>query len=197
MKNNLFALLALLFLAVFIDTLQAEEKLAGSELIKSQFSLVNHLGEPVSAKDYHGKYVLVFFGFTHCPKVCPLGLHTMTSAFNKLVDLTEQLVPIFISVDPERDNIERMASYVKIYSPRLIGLTGSPAQIEEATRSFRAYYGRVKGATAQGYSFDHSSIIYLINKNGAYLAHFSSSQGADIIAEQIREKINADRASVN
>mgnify|MGYP000888498377 FL=1 len=164
---------------------QAQSALTGAELIKSRFSLIDHHSQPVTEKTYFGKYAMIFFGFTHCPTICPLGLSTMTSALNGLGEKSEQITPLFISIDPERDTPKQLASYVSRYDPRLIGLTGSQEQIDQATQAFRAYYGKIKGETKEAYSFDHSAVIYLMDRKGNYVAHFDSAQGSDKISAQI------------
>lgn len=180
-----------IFLILVSPDLRAESKITGSELIKSKFNLVNHNNEPVTEKDFYGKYLLVFFGFSKCKSICPAGLSTLVAAVNKLELPEDKVVPIFITIDPERDKPEHLASFVKLFDPKLIGLTGDLKETDAAAKSFRAYYGKTEIEDDGSYSFDHSSIIYMIGKNGEYLSHFSSTIGADEIANKVSNLINS------
>ncbi len=180
--------LSWLFLIVILicsGTTQAQSALTGAELIKSKFSLIDHHNQPVTEKTYFGKYTMIFFGFTRCPKICPLGLGTMTSVLKRLGAKSAEINPLFISIDPERDRPEQLAAYVSRFDSRLVGLTGTQEQIDQATQAFRAYYGKIKGATEGEYSFDHSAVIYLMDRKGDYVAHFASAQGSEEISLQI------------
>ncbi|MBP9837975.1 MAG: SCO family protein [Proteobacteria bacterium] len=186
-KSLLATLLLILLFSIAIKSTLADSSVSGSELIKSKFNLVDHHGKNVTEQDYFGKYLLVFFGFTNCPKICPLGLTNLTTVLKKLGDKRDLIYPIFISVDPERDTVERMSEYLKNFDPNIIGLTGTAENIEEASKSYRAYYGKIKGVSKEQYSFDHSSLIYLMDKDGSYLSSFPSNQDAENMAKQIRE----------
>lgn len=181
-------LLFILLIFASLD-LQAETKLTGSELIKSKFTLVNHLNEHVTEKDFYGKYMLVFFGFSHCKSICPVGLSILVSAVNKLEELEDEVVPVFITIDPERDSPERLAGFVKLFDPKLIGLTGDLRETDAAAKSYRAYYGKTEDESGGSYSYDHSSIIYMIGKQGEYISHFSSTIGAEEIAAKVKNLI--------
>lgn len=181
------SIIILLMSTFFSVAIHADPKLIGSELIKSQFALVDHNAKPVTEKSYYGKYTLIFFGFTHCPKICPLGLNTIASVLKKLGSKSAKIAPIFISIDPKRDDVKRMSEYIKNFDPRMIGLTGTQEQVDQVTKSFRAYYSKIKDKDAESYSFDHSAVIYLMDRRGGYLMHFSSSQNTDEIAEKIKK----------
>ena len=115
---------------------------SGEADIRSEFSLIDHTGQEVTQADYADRWQLVFFGFTNCPDVCPTTLAYMASVLDLLGKDADQVAPIFITVDPERDTVPVMAEYVSAFHPRLIGLTGTGAQVAEATRSFRTWYDR-------------------------------------------------------
>ena len=178
-----------LFLIFVSSDLQAESKLTGSELIKSKFTLVNHLNESVTERDFYGKYMLVFFGFSHCKSICPAGLSTLVAAVNKLEGIEDEVIPVFISIDPERDSPERLADFVKLFDSKLVGLTGDEKETDAVAKSFRAYYGKTEVESDGSYSYDHSSIIYMIGKKGEYITHFSSTIGPEEIANQVKKLI--------
>ena len=134
--------------------------------------------------------MLVFFGFTHCPNICPTDLFIMSEAMNLLGDDNEEIVPIFITIDPERDTQEVMASYISNFHKSFIGLTGTMEQIEQAAKAYRIYYAKVKDPNSNlGYTMDHSTFTYLMDKNGKYLSHFGHNTKAHDMAEAIRNYI--------
>jgi cytochrome oxidase Cu insertion factor (SCO1/SenC/PrrC family) len=124
--------------------LAAQQPSRGKALIESEFSLVDHTGKAVTDEDFAGKWQLVFFGFTYCPDVCPTTLNDVSVVLEELGDDAEQVQPLFISVDPERDTPKVMADYVANFDPRIVGLTGSPEQVEAAAQAFRVYYAKVE-----------------------------------------------------
>lgn len=159
---------------------------AGRVAIGGPFSLIDQTGQRRTEKDYAGKPILVFFGFTNCPDVCPSGLQTLTVALDKLGPKAEGLSPLFISVDPERDTPEALAQYVKSFHPRIIGLTGTPEDIKSVVKAYRVYAVKVadeKDPTR--YSVDHSSFFYLMDANGQYVKHFPHSVDANVLADAL------------
>ena len=114
-------------------------QVTGKSLVGGPFSLVDQTGKRVTDKDYRGKYMLVFFGYTNCPDICPAGLQVMSAALEKLGHRGDDIVPLFITVDPERDTPQKLAAYVKNFSPRLIGLTGSPSDVAAAAKAYRVF----------------------------------------------------------
>jgi len=168
----------------------------GKALIESEFSLVDHTGEPVTDEDFEGEWQLVFFGFTYCPDVCPTTLNDVSIVLEELGDQAEQVQPLFISVDPERDTPDVMADYVANFDPRIVGLTGSPEQIEKAAKAFRAYYAKVDQEGApDGYTMDHSAFLYLMTPEGAYATHFSHSDEPAAIADEIRAYLEGEKTA--
>ena len=158
----------------------------GKALVGGPFTLVDHTGRTVTDKDFRGRYMLVYFGFTHCPDVCPSGLQVMVAALEKVGAKADQVTPILITVDPERDTPEQLASYVPSFHPRLVGLTGSPEQVAAALKSYRVYAKKVEDAkSAAGFTFDHTSLLYLMDRNGEYVAHFTHATPVDRIAERL------------
>jgi protein SCO1/2 len=158
----------------------------GKALVGGPFSLVDQTGKAVTDQDFRGRYMLVYFGFTHCPDVCPSGLQVVAAALDKAGAKAEQITPLLITVDPERDTPEQLASYVPSFHPRLVGLTGTPEQVAAALKAYRVYAKRVDDPkSSAGYTFDHTSLIYLMDRNGEYIAHFTHATPIDRIAERL------------
>jgi protein SCO1/2 len=173
-------------------------EVGGQSAIGGPFELVNTQGETVTQADFRGRYMLVYFGFTYCPDVCPSSLMDMSRAIDRLAerapDKAERVVPVFITVDPERDDVAAMADYVENFHPRLVGLTGTPAQVKAAADQFRVYYEKVSPqeyfgseAAAEGseadYLMAHSSYMLLMGPDGGYITNFKyAAEPAEIAA---------------
>lgn len=157
----------------------------GKALVGGPFALKDASGKTVTDKDFAGRKMLVFFGFTSCPDVCPGGLQVISSALEKLGPKADKLAPIFITLDPERDTPEKVAEYVKSFSPRLTGLSGSPEEVTAAAKAYRVYYKKVPGSDAATYTLDHTSIIYLMDEKGEYQAHFPYPVTVDELAKRL------------
>ena len=139
--------------------------------IGGPFTLENGAGQPVTDRSFHGKYMLIYFGYTYCPDVCPTTLQTVASALDAMGPKADQVAPIFITVDPGRDTPEVMKRYTQAFSPRLIGLTGTPEQIAQVTRDYHVYSAKhVTGPGPDDYSMDHSSVLYFMGPDGRFIA---------------------------
>jgi protein SCO1/2 len=159
---------------------------SGKALVGGPFSLIDQTGKRVTDQDFRGKVMLVFFGFTNCPDICPAGLQVMTAALEKLGTRADDIVPIFITLDPERDTPEKMSEYVKNFSPRLIGLTGSPTDIATVAKAYRVFYQKVPDEKdPSNYSVDHSAFFYLMNKDGSFLAPITITNDPAQLASSI------------
>lgn len=159
---------------------------AGKALVGGPFSLIDHNGRAITDKDFRGRYMLVYFGFTYCPDVCPSGLQVIAAALQKLGSKAERIVPVFITIDPERDTPEQLREYVKSFDPRLVGLTGTPHDVDAAAKAYRVYYKKVQDEkSTAGYTFDHTSIIYLMDPQGAYVTHFTHATSVDALADRL------------
>jgi protein SCO1/2 len=165
----------------------------GKALIGGEFSLTNHEGKPVTDKDFHGKYMLVSFGYTFCPDICPAELQLMTDAMEKLGGTKSEVVPVFVTIDPARDTVEQMRDYVSNFHPSMVGLTGTEEQIKKAAETFRVFYAKAESDSAddQYYLMDHSTFIYLMDRNGEYVRHFPYGTNADDLAAAISEAVSA------
>lgn len=166
-----------------------EPAAAAGSTIGGPFTLVDQNGRTVTAGDFRGRFMLLYFGYTYCPDVCPTTLTTMADAIDILDGDGESIVPIFITVDPERDTPEHLKMYVNYFHPRLVGLTGTPQSVGAAARAYRIYYAKAPqgGAAGDDYLMDHSSGIYLMGPDGAFRAHFDHGTGAEAMAKRIRE----------
>jgi protein SCO1/2 len=133
--------------------------------IGGHFSLTAADGTEVTDRSFPGKWLLLYFGYTFCPDACPTALNTIAEALDELGPLAERIQPIFITVDPERDTPSVMAQYVEAFHPRLVGLTGSAAQIAAAAKDFHVFY-QVRQLGNEEYAIDHSSYIYVIDPDG-------------------------------
>ncbi len=163
---------------------------SGTALVGGPFSMVSHKGEAVTEKTFAGRYSLVFFGFTYCPQICPTELQVMAEALQQLGPKADAIVPLFVTIDPERDTPEQLASYVENFHPRLVGLTGTPEQVAAMAKSYRAYYAKVENAERpEDYTMDHSSLIYLIGPDGLFRKHFSYTTDAAMLAKNITQVI--------
>jgi len=159
--------------------------------IGGPFTLVDQTGKTVTDADYRGKLMLIYFGYTFCPDVCPTSLGVLSKALDMLTpEELAQVVPIFITVDPARDTVDQMAQYVAAFHPALQGLTGSPEQVQTAIKAYRVYAKRSDGeADTPNYTMDHSSILYLMGKDGKFLAHFGHTATAADIAGGVKKHL--------
>jgi cytochrome oxidase Cu insertion factor (SCO1/SenC/PrrC family) len=162
------------------------ERTFGEALVGGPFSLTDHNGRRVTEKDFRGRPMLVFFGFTFCPDICPSGLQVMTAALDQLGPKAEKVVPVFITIDPERDTPEQLKLYLASFHPRLVGLSGSVQEVAAVAKAYRVYFKKVKDERSSAdYTMDHSAILYLMDSKGRFVAHFSHATTADKLAESL------------
>jgi protein SCO1 len=155
------------------------------------FSLVDQHGRSVSAADFHGRWLVVYFGFTQCPDVCPATLALLAAALRTLGADAGALQAVFITIDPEHDTGQVLASYLQNFGPNFIGLTGSAAQIAAAAQSFGAYSGGEKGASA-AMSLAHSSTLYVVDPQGRLNRQLSSQMTAAQLATYLRKALKSE-----
>ena len=154
--------------------------------IGGPFVLENGNGEAVTDRRFRGKYMLVYFGYTYCPDVCPTTLTEVAGALDKLGPKAALVQPIFITVDPQRDTPAAIKQYVSAFSPRIIGLTGTPAQIAEVEREYHVYAAKhVTGPGPNDYGMDHSSVLYLMGPDGRFVAPIDADQTAPQLAQTL------------
>ncbi|MCD6075034.1 MAG: hypothetical protein K0Q70_1917 [Rhodospirillales bacterium] len=184
--------------------------------IGGAFSLVDENGQTVTDQTYRGKWLLVFFGFTHCPDVCPTALNDIALTLDQLGPLAGSVQPLFVTVDPERDTPEIVKDYTDAFHPNIVGLTGTPAQIADTAKVYRVYYKKVaqgdrltgtpaqiaetakvyrvyykKVAQGDTYTMDHSGITYVMATDGKFAAHFSPRTPIDTMTAKLRGLNNA------
>ena len=188
-------ILATAFMAVAVAAIVAvyawREDGGGLARIGGAFTLVDHTGQERTEADFRGRHALIYFGYSFCPDVCPTALADMLIALDELGPDAARVQPLFITIDPERDTPGVLKDYVANFHPRLVGLSGSPAQIGKAARVYRVYYARVEDPEAgENYLMDHSSVIYLMDPDGRYLTHFSHGTAPETMARRLRELVS-------
>jgi cytochrome oxidase Cu insertion factor (SCO1/SenC/PrrC family) len=161
---------------------------SGEATVGGPFTLTDQNGVIRRDEEFRGKFMLVFFGFTTCPDICPTTMIVLKEALGKIGGKADRVVPIFISVDPERDTPDVLKPYLDAFSPRFVGLTGKPAEVAAAARAYRVYFQK-KPQPGGSYSMDHSSIIYLMGPDGKYVTHYRLEQGPDAIAEDLAKRL--------
>jgi protein SCO1/2 len=162
---------------------------ASAVAIGGDFTLVDQQGKTRSAADFHGKLMLVYFGYTYCPDVCPTELQAMSDALDLLGPKGEDVVPIFITVDPERDTPEQLALYAESFHPRLVALTGTPEEVARAAKAYKVYYRKAEQPGGSEYLMDHSSFIFLMDRAGRYVTHFSPGATPEAMAAAIAKRL--------
>lgn len=157
-----------------------------------QFNLVSDTGKPTTAADFRGKYVMMYFGYTHCPDVCPLTLVHLHLAMQKLGAEADQVRILFVSVDPARDTPQVLHQYVTAFDPRITGLTGTPAQITAMAKRYRAAFNEDARQPNGGYEVSHSSAIYIFGPQGRAQLLGTSADTPDAIAHDLKLLIGQD-----
>ena len=153
------------------------------------FTLVDTEGRTVTDATFRGRWLLVYFGYTFCPDVCPTELQTIANALDALGPDAAKIAPIFITIDPARDTPATLAGYVKLFHERLIGLTGSDAQIAAVTRAYRVYSARAERKDTTQYLMDHSSFLYLMGPDGNLRALYRPGMSAQELATAVRTRL--------
>ena len=161
--------------------------------IGGAFSLIDHTGAPVSEQTYAGSYKLIYFGFTYCPAICPTELQKISRVMDSLGDKANNIQPLFVTLDPARDSVEVMREYVSLFHPKVVGLTGSAAQINDVLKAYRVYARKVweDGASkaSDDYTMDHSSYIYLMSPDDALMSIYRIADDAEYMVDDIVAKI--------
>lgn len=158
-------------------------------LIGGPFTMTDAEGKRRTDAEFRGKHMLVFFGFTNCPDFCPTALITITQAMEKLGAKADNLAPIFITVDPERDTPAQLKNYAQNFDKRIAMLTGSAEDVAGAARAYRVYYAKRPLEKAGEYTMDHSAYIYLIGPDGKYLTHFRHGIAPADLAEALGRRL--------
>tara|TARA_Y100000588_G_scaffold393684_1_gene510671 strand:- start:2606 stop:3133 length:528 start_codon:yes stop_codon:yes gene_type:complete len=166
-------------MAVWTHWKSSDDPLTGSNLVGGPFTLIDHNGLEVTERSYPGKLKIIYFGYTYCPDICPTGLSVITQALQMLGQKAEQIKPIFVTVDPARDDVTALASYYDHFHPSFSYLTGSLKQVSAMAKLYKVYFR--KASETKDYLVDHSAITYVMSPSDRYLTHF----GPHVTAEQM------------
>jgi protein SCO1/2 len=179
--------LALLVLACLPVSTGAEEVTLGGP-----FELTDQNGVTRTDRDFHGSYPLIYFGFTHCPDLCPTTLAVIGQALDALAqdapEKAERVLPVFVTIDPARDTVAVLKSYAASFHPQLVALTGAPDQIERMAKAYGAYYAPVPIGGGD-YMMDHSGFILLMGPAGEYVTHFESDITPAVLAAELERRV--------
>lgn len=156
--------------------------------IGGPFQLVDQNGRAVTDADFKGRTLLVFFGFTHCPDICPTTLFEISEVLKRLGADADKAAALFVTVDPERDTPEKLKDYLSSFHPRIFGLSGTPAEIEAVKRAYRVYAKKVLLEGGE-YTMDHSAVIYLMDKQGRFVAPFNLKRTAEEAAADLKRRL--------
>lgn len=163
----------------------------GTAAIGGPFTLVSTHGENVTNQSYRGKWLLIFFGYTYCPDVCPTALNNISVALEKLGPDASKLQPLFITVDPQRDTRDVMTEYLKSFDPRIVGLTGAQAQIGSVVKEYRVYVAQQNSESGgNDYLVSHSGYVYLMDPQGAFVNVIQGTESGEAIAIWLRKEMN-------
>ncbi len=190
MQRPVVSLLRILAIASILAGCQAGETsfqstdITGAEFGKA-LTLTDHSGKPRSLEDFRGQVVVVFFGFTHCPDVCPTTLAELAGAIRKLGPAGEKVQVLLVTVDPERDTPEILSKYVTAFNPRFLGLRGNAAETARVAKEFKVIYQKVAGPRAENYGMDHSAGSYIFDRQGRLRLYVGYGRGADVFAHDI------------
>ena len=163
-----------------------DDLMYGRGSVGGPFTLTDQAGRQRSDTEFRGKLMIVYFGYTFCPDVCPADLMAITQALDALGPAAEGVQPIFITIDPERDT-KVLADYVSAFHHSLVGLTGSPDEIRNVANSYKAFYAKVPDQGSGGYSIDHTGVIYLMGRDGEYLGFMPPQTNPDRLTEILRK----------
>ena len=161
--------------------------MAGTGTIGGPFALSDTSGRRVTLADFRGKIVVLYFGYTFCPDVCPTDLVTIAKAIDALGADRDKVQPLFVTLDPERDTPQQLAAYVKSFSPRIVALTGTPEEIRGVALLYRVFYEKVREKGSKHYVIDQTAFTYVIDADGAYAGFFPPGTGAERMAAVVRE----------
>lgn len=178
--------------AVAGNTTVAAPPLPFEKLFDGDFSLVDHKGVRRTKADYRGFFMMIYFGYTYCPDICPTSIDYMLGAVENLGDAAPRVQPMFITIDPERDTPEVLEEYLSNYGDALVGLTGTEKEIRSAAKAFRVHRRKVVPEWAKGtgdYLVDHSSNILLLGPDGTFLTLFPHKTPADVMTMRMRKYI--------
>jgi cytochrome oxidase Cu insertion factor (SCO1/SenC/PrrC family) len=165
-----------------------DDLMYGRGTVGGPFTLTDRAGRQRSDTEFRGKLMIVYFGYTYCPDVCPTDLMAITQALDALGPAAEGVQPVFITIDPQRDT-KLLPDYIAAFHRSLVGLTGSPEEIRKVANSYKAFYTKVQDERSGEYSIDHAGVIYLMGRNGEYLGFMPPQTGPDRLTEILRKHL--------
>ena len=165
-----------------------DDLMYGRGSVGGPFTLTDQSGRQRSDTEFRGKLMVVYFGYTYCPDICPTDLMAITQALDALGPAAEGVQPVFITIDPERDT-KVLAEYVSAFHRSLVGLTGSPEEIRRVANAYKAFYVKVKDERSGEYSIDHAGVIYLMGRSGEYLGFMPPQTNPDRLTEILRKNL--------
>ncbi|HWA91361.1 MAG TPA: SCO family protein [Rhizomicrobium sp.] len=161
---------------------------SGTALVGGPFKLIDQDGHARSDADYRGRYLLIYFGYSFCPDVCPTTLALMGNALDRLGPKRTRIVPMFVTVDPERDTPQVLKPYMKSFGPDFVGLTGDRAHIKQVAREYHVYIAK-HPLPGGNYAMDHSGVIYLMGPDGKFVTYYEDTLGPDGIAGDLKRRL--------
>ena len=195
MSSRVFFFVVALLSAALVGTVTAgyyvwSSRDGGVVQIGGPFTLTDHTGQAVTDETYSDTWKLVFFGYTYCPDFCPQTLTTVSAVMDQLGSDAERITPIFITIDPQRDTVQQLAAYHTHFHPSFQMLTGTPEQVADVAKAYRVYYAKAESEEFSDYLMDHSTITYLMDPDGRYVAHFGHDTDADRFTEDLLTHIS-------
>lgn len=191
MKTKCFWIALLMFVLAACKPADQQNQFAATDITGADFaqtlSLTDHTGKPRSLTDFNGKVVAIFFGYTHCPDVCPTTMADMKQTMKLLGAQADELQVLFVTLDPERDTQEVLAQYVPSFDKRFIGLFGTQEQTAKATADFKIFASRVENSGRSGYTIDHSAGVYIYDKTGKIRLYVAYGEKPQVIAADIKK----------
>jgi protein SCO1/2 len=168
-----------------VSSVQKHTAMPGVQ-IGGAYELVDHNGQMRTDKDFLGRYKLIYFGFTYCPAICPTELQKISAVMAQLpLETAAQIQPLFITIDPQRDTVAVMNDYISLFDERLIGLTGTPEQIESVKKTYRVYAKAVQEDGMTDYTMDHSSYIYFMSPDDQLLGMYRMQDDVDYVTTDV------------
>jgi len=166
-----------------------DDLMYGRGTVGGPFTLTDHAGRQRSDAEFRGRLMIVYFGYTFCPDVCPADLMAITQALDQLGDAAGGIQPVFITIDPERDTTKVLGEYVAAFHKSFIGLTGSPEQIRKVANAYQAFYAKVPSERPGEYAIDHTGVIYLMGRDGEYLGFMPPQTSPERLTEILRQNL--------
>ena len=166
-----------------------DDLMYGRGTVGGPFTLTDHTGRQRSDAEFRGRLMIVYFGYTFCPDVCPADLMAITRALDQLGPAARGIQPVFITIDPARDTTKVLGDYVAAFHKSFIGLTGSPEEIRKVANAYKAFYAKVPSERPGEYAIDHTGVIYLMGRDGEYLGFMPPQTSPERLTEILRQNL--------